>query len=195
MDKTLDASTGGRLLKIWFARRVARRIAAGFALLLATSSWAATVTYMATDLADTLVGQDLWQYTYVINGPLASFNSANVLFAPANFADLNLVSNSDPGSLDVVNTQPDPFLPADGQSTMLALVDLSGSFSALIDVSFVWLGAGAPGSQPFQILDDQFNLIAEGRTTPTDAPPPRVPEPNGMLLTLTALGLAARLRR
>jgi hypothetical protein len=166
---------------------------AGVALSASFTAWSSTVTYTATDLADAVVGQDLWQYTYKLKGPLAEFNSVNLIYSPSSYDDLALLSNSDPGSIDVVLTQPDAGLPADGQATLLALLGLTDLFEASIEMSFVWLGSGAPGAQPLQVLDEQFNVISEGRTTATTTGPNDVPEPSTVLLAALALALAGRI--
>lgn len=154
-------------------------------------SQAATLKYALQDVADTVAGQDLWQVQYVQQEALGAFESLNVLFDPALYADLSLLGQSDELNVSVLLTQPDAGLGADGQLLLTAATDLGVSYQGSVDLSFVWLGAGKPGSQPFEALDDGFNVVATGVTTP-------VPEAQGILLALAGLlpvGLALRRRQ
>ncbi len=54
-------------------------------------------------------------------------------------------------------------------------------------VSFVWLGTGTPGAQPFEVFDADFFVIDTGSTSPFGAP--AIPEPGSLLLVAGALGL------
>ena len=143
------------------------------------NSYATTISYQATDLADTTPGQDLWQYSYSVSGYTFNQNYGfTVLF------DYSLYSNlEDPppfvnSDWDPIVLQPDLVLPADGTYDALALVD-NASLADPFTVSFVWLGSGPPGSQPFQVYDPNFETIEEGRTTSGAA---AIPEPATLLL-------------
>lgn len=159
-----------------------------------STAQAASVTYQATDLTDTTPGQNLWQIDYTVSGPLDLFQGINLLFAPEQFADIMLLSNSSPDLLDVAPIlQPDAGLAADGLLTITALGSLDTTFSGKLGVSLVWSGSGTPGAQPYEWLDDSFNVIASDVTTP-------VPEPEAIwlllagLLTAAATGAASRRR-
>lgn len=157
----------------------------------ASMAWAVpSVTYSAIDLADTTVGEDLWRYDYSVSGPLLAFEQINVFFVQTSYASLASLSND--ATIDVLPTQPDTSLPADGYVTVTALNPLTASDKANLSVSFVWKGAGAPGSQAFETLDDQFNVVGGGITQ-------AVPEPSSVAMMLAGIGLAlplaARRRR
>lgn len=173
--------------------RCAFSIAMGSGLAATAPAHAASVTFVAVDLADVTPGEDLWQYGYVIRGPLDPFYAVNLLFSPTDYRGLTLDEVSDPGSIDVVLTEPDPGLPADGQGTATALLALSGTDTAGLKISFIWTGAGTPGSQTFQVLDDLFNVVQIGVTTPPA--PPGVDAPPTAFLALAALGAMLFRRR
>jgi hypothetical protein len=63
----------------------------------------------------------------------------------------------------------------------LALRTVS-SLAAQFDVTFVWLGSGAPDAQPFTVYDRDFTTLFSGQTIAV------VPEPGAV--GLAALGLA-----
>ena len=95
-------------------------------------------------------------------------------------------------------TNPDPVLTSLGTYDALALVN-SPAFSGPFRVSFLWSGAGAPGSQNFDVytLDasgfpDPFET---GVTTPRTVTPPPVPEPSTFLLVATGIAAVRKLRR
>ncbi|CAN5846720.1 hypothetical protein BH11PSE8_BH11PSE8_37800 [soil metagenome] len=157
----------------------------------ASMAWAIpSVTFVATDLADTTLGEDLWQYDYSVSGPMQVFGQINIFFVQPSYASLTGLSND--ATIDVLPTQPDTSLPADGYVTLTALSPLLAADQAHLGVSFVWKGTGAPGSQAFEVLDDQFNMIGGGITQ-------AVPEPSSAALMLAGIGLAlplaARRRR
>ena len=67
----------------------------------------------------------------------------------------------------------------DGVYGSMALIEnaLSGVFS----VSFIWFGGDdTPGFQPFEIYDENFNIISTGFTEPLSMA--QVPEPGTIVL-------------
>lgn len=162
----------------------------GLLLICSGSNASATVIrYQAIDLADSVVGQDLWQYRYDISGLPGSALGFDVVF---NLSEGYRAGDlSDPvapsGEWIVELAQPDPALPDDGRF-YAEIVAVSPVLPNLPDtyfsVNFVWSGIGAPGGQSFAIYDANFDILETGRTTPfVEA----IPEPSVPALLLAGL--------
>jgi hypothetical protein len=160
--------------------------------MVATGAQATVITFVATDIADTTPGQDLWSYTYSVSGvSFLSGEGFTLYFDPALYASLDLVPAAVNADWDVLTTQPDAInLPTFGLYDAMALLD-APSLADPFTVSFVWLGAGAPGSQAYDQYDAGFNAVASGTTVPGTP----VPEPATPLLALAALGALAACRK
>lgn len=162
-------------------------IATGLLILLLVpvgTSHAIQIVYEATDLTDVIPGQDLWQYSYTVSDYSFYMDYGfTIWFDYALYSDLE-----DPPPFvniewDPIVWQPDINIPDDGAYDALALVD-GASLADPFIVSFVWLGTGIPGSQPFDVYDPSFTTIESGVTAP-------VPEPSTVLLIGSGLlGLA-----
>jgi hypothetical protein len=150
-----------------------------------TMAPAASVSYQATNLADVVAGQDLWQLDYTLTGPFDTFDAVNLLFASDRYASIQLLSMSPTGSLDVLLTQPDVQLGTAGQLNLSALQSLPGTFLSKVAVRLVWTDQASPGAQPFEWLDADFNVKASGMTVPTSV----VPEAGGLPLMLGGLAV------
>lgn len=149
-------------------------------LLLPLSASATTIHYTATDISDTVAGDDLWQYSYTVTD--FSFPAGfgfSIFFDYALFTQIQDPAPPVNIDWDVLTLQPDLFLPDDGIYDALALVDSAPPLD-LFTVEFVWLGSGAPGAQPFSVYDESFADVETGTT---------IPEPN--TLTLIGTGLLA----
>lgn len=135
------------------------------ALSAATTVWAGpNVNVLATDLIDVTAGEDLWSYEYTIAGPLGSFEGINLLFSSTSYgADLSVISSD--ASLSPLVTPPILVPATDGLISVTAVDPLAAGSSAHLSVQFVWLAAGTPGAQPFEVMDDQFNVVATGMTS------------------------------
>lgn len=169
-----------------------RKLAAAAALTLAVSGAAAAVSvgFVATNLADTVAGQDLWRYDYTLFGGLSDGHSVSLLFSPSTYAQL--VSLGADTRLAAFAAEPSPTVPFDG---MFQLSALFGPIAAAdpaptAALQFVWSGSGTPAEQPFEHLNDSFSVVGTGVTAP-------VPEAGtaAMLASgLVALGWLARRR-
>jgi hypothetical protein len=145
-----------------------------------------TVTYTASDLMDSMPGADRWQFTYRAAGSLNPFEGFNVLFSPSDFTALS-VDSTPPGWLTYA-LGPDLAFATDG--IFSSTIDGTGTLPADFIVSFDWIGAGAPGSQPFEIFDDNFSVVGEGITILA-----AIPEPGSLLLMGGGLAAFAMIRR
>lgn len=161
---------------------------------LAAPARAGVITYDLTSL-----GGDQWRYDYAVTNdtlaaPLAWFT---VFFPLGDYDSLGSLAATAPSGWDAFVAQPDPLLPDDGfldVSTTgpgIAPGETLGGFS----IDFRWLGAGTPGSQPFDFIGlDPADPLQSGMTTPRA--PTSVPEPGTLpllALGLLALGLYSRL--
>jgi hypothetical protein len=156
---------------------------------------AAPIEYVVTDL-----GSDVWQYDYYLDPSLTFAGNEDgfaVFFAFDDTSNLQVL----PG----VTSEWDPLVEepivaalSDGYYDALALVD-NPSFIGPFSVSFLWSGAGTPGSQAYELykLDASGAPVAfaSGFTAlrEDDENPAPVPEPSSLLLLGT--GVAAALRK
>jgi hypothetical protein len=142
---------------------------------------AATIFYEPVDLSDHVPGDDRWRYNYLVTGFMFSPDQGfTISFDIDRYRDLEIPSTFVNNDWDVLVFQPDPNLPADGAYDALALVN-GASLQSTFPVDFIYLGAGRPGSQRFDIsqFDSGGNLVAvleSGFTT-------LIPEPSPLLLT------------
>ena len=149
---------------------------------------ATTIEYVAVNLPDVVPGQDLWQYNYYVSGRTFSINQDFTIFF--DYLKYSQLQNPPPAvnpDWNLLVLQPDLNLPDNGAYDALAVAN-NASTATVFHLTFVWLGQGTPGSQPFTIdqLDAQGNVLGILETGNTV---PRVPEPGSWLLCLA--GLAA----
>lgn len=175
-----------------------RKLFLSFALFFLTvavfplNSQAVTLTYEATDLFDTTVGEDLWQYKYSLGG--YTFNTGygfSIDFALGQYDQITPVSVS--ADWSILALQPDAGIPANGVYDAQALVD-GASLATPFIVNFVWLGAGSPDSQSFLVYDPTFATIPGGTGSSTPPPPPGpapIPEPGTLMLLVGGLACLA----
>ena len=143
---------------------------------------AIAISYTAIDIPDIVPGEDLWTYKYqVTDASFASGEGFSIFFDPALYGMVEVNPPPVNGDWDILTTQPSTALPAPGIYDALALID-GPSLADPFQVSFTWLGKGAPGAQSFVRYDAGFTTIASGTTVP-------VPEPSTLSLMLAALGV------
>ncbi|MCK4657983.1 MAG: PEP-CTERM sorting domain-containing protein [Phycisphaerae bacterium] len=142
----------------------------------------ATIQYTATALGD-----ERWMYTYEVgcnNSLLSPIEQFTIWFDYGLYENL-AVATIGPlaADWDELVIEPDPFWGDDGFYDALALADgiefgaMAGGFA----VSFDWLGAGAPGSQVFEIINP---ATYETRYTGITVPEPATFLPLGLALLL-----------
>ncbi len=161
------------------------------AIFLSTTASATVISFDATNIAG-----NTWEYSYTVeNDSLAVDIEEFTIFFDLGIYE-NLVIGTAPAGWDPLAIQPDPLLPDDGFYDALALgVGIaSGASLGGFTVQFDFLGAGAPGSQFFNILDPfTFDLLDSGETVP--APGVGVPAPGALLLLAIGLLGLSRKRR
>lgn len=164
-----------------------------FAVLFAAgSAQAAPIQYTVTNL-----GGSTWEYEYFITNALNTQQGFRVYFDDQDTSNLTLLPPLTP-DWDVLLTDPDPALSSDGTYDALALAN-NPLFTGPFSVSFLWTGAGTPGSQlyDFYTLDASGfpGAFETGQTVSRDENPAPVPEPSSLLLLGTGLAAARKLRR
>jgi hypothetical protein len=157
------------------------------------------ISYSVADLPDVNPGQNLYRYDYSLDAfPYPANHGFQVLFDPALYASLQLAPPAVGADWVISSAQPVPRLllldpPAvNGSYAAEALVAEPSPLTGF-SIDFVWLGTGAPGSQPFDIFIayhgeyvTNYNQVESGRTT-------AVPEPaSAALLAIGMFGLALR---
>jgi hypothetical protein len=157
---------------------------------------ATTITFEATNLKDSVLGQDLWMYTYFVSDAKFGEEDGFAIFFNQKLYDDLSISPKTPGApdWDPIIIQPDDTLPSDGYLDALALVTGPSLTSPFI-VTFNWLGGAGmtPGVQRFEVYADldTDHPIEKGLTRPART----VPEPSTLLLSGLGLALASRFRR
>ncbi len=133
-----------------------------FVLLVAGSAEALQIRFETRDLPDVGTG-DLRELTLTLS-PFdrgAGFG-VSVLFSPDLYAGLEAPTPS--SDWDLLLIQPDPALPDFGRYDLQARV-ASPSVAAPFVLSFVWLGSGEPGANPFEVYDPSFQTVETGATS------------------------------
>jgi hypothetical protein len=137
------------------------------------SAQAIIITYEASDLANTTAGEDLWQYTYSVSDhTFAADTGFTIYFDYALYGAIDPSPLSPNGDWDVLTWNPDAGIPDAGSYDAYALFD-NASLADPFMVSFVWLGAGTPGEQNFDVYDSlTWDILESGTTESTPVPVP-----------------------
>lgn len=162
-------------------RTLCRSILISLAAACAMAANAAVVQYDTAAL-----GGGLWRYNYKLGGtaPAGGFDGLTIYFEASSYAQL--ANALTPPGWDLLVVQPDVSIPADGFFDVLRLGGLlTGNVNPIeFSVDVRYLGAGAPGSQRFELYQSApFSVVASGQTQPN-----AVPEPATGALVMLALG-------
>lgn len=159
------------------------------------SAHAISIDFQATDLTDAVAGEDLWQYTYTVSDhTFAADTGFTIYFDYALYGAIDPFPTSPNADWDVLTWDPDPGIPDDGAFDAYAWND-NASLADPFTVSFVWMGAGTPGAQFFDVYDGfTFDILDSGTSVASQVAP--IPEPATLLLLGTGLvGLAGYRKR
>lgn len=172
--------------------RLAGVLALGLALSAAPAAALVTIEYTATDLSDPVPGQDRWHYAFQVSGPLAAFDTVELAFPAALFADL---TDTTPATAEWLVSVLPGIAGADGVVDLLALQAAPG-FRGPFGLDLTWLGGGAgPGAVSFSVLDASFVPIQSGSTVAHPGDPGVLPEPAAAWLFLPGAALLLARRR
>lgn len=151
-------------------------------LFIRSTASAITIDYTATDQPDNSSG-DLWQYDYTITDySFSKFEEFTILF---DYILYDLISplNTLP-DWDIYTLQSESGIQDNGIYGSIALID--NVPLNIFSVSFVWFGGNnSPGAQPFEVYNENFEIISQGITTPMGLEP--VPEPGTSILVCFGL--------
>lgn len=142
----------------------------------------------SVDFSERFLGGTRWQYNYslVSSGPSSGLDELTVYFDRTLFSSLEAIYA--PTGWDVMVAQPDLAIPADGFYDAL-LSTGSPLSSAPVDgfqVSFTYLGNGAPPPQPYDLIrSSDFTTLESGMTV--QVAPAALPEPSTAWLMLLGL--------
>jgi hypothetical protein len=191
------AATFWRARQLYAAAAAAAVVASGFGI--SDSFAAARIDYQVTEIDAT---SNTWQFAYTVSGVTFGNSGSGtpsefvVSFDPALYSNLGPSPTSPNADWFVFTTPTDPITPADGEYNAQALVD-SASIADVFSISFVWQGAGTPGSQSFQLLDANFAVVDSGQTTLSDSGgggTTPMPEPATLLLFASCTAALSALR-
>ena len=147
-------------------------------------SSAISIHFQAVDLADSTVGEDLWQYRYTVSDYVFESDTGfSLFFDPSFYRTLQSPAALINADWDILVTQPNTLLFSDnGIYDALALID-SPSLTHTFNLTFIWLGTNSPSNQFFEVYDFSFNTTESGQTQLIKS----IPEPS--ILWLFSIGV------
>jgi hypothetical protein len=135
-----------------------------------------------------------FRYTYFVSGDLLPVDHYFEILFPAN--TYTSFTNEVATGWDVILLPIDSFLNLPGRYSALSL---PSTFAGPFSVDFIWAGGGnGPGSQTFELYDDNFDLQLTGTTTlrQTSQPPGNeIPEPSTLAILASGLTLLVTLKK
>ena len=180
-----------RILKPWLSGWVLASVLLLTCSIPRSAQAALVINADLTNLADVVLGQDLWQGSYSLSGASFLANEGfTVYFDSALYSGLSAPLPPVPPNWDVLTIQPDSILAAPGFLDGLALVN-SPPLNQPFLLNFVWRGAGAPGTQPLETysLAGGFHITGSGQTVVSAIPEVGFGFGTGIAV-LTAVGLS-----
>jgi len=137
----------------------------------ANLAWASDATQIS--YSTTALGGDRWQCEYSVkNLSLGSAIKEFTIYFDEDLSANLAVGASTPSGWDAIVWQPEPFLNDPGAYDALdsGAGILPGNIVGSFSVTFDWLGAGAPGSQFYEVVDPvTFATLDSGWTIPEPA--------------------------
>lgn len=128
--------------------------------------------------------------TYRLDDSFDAGFGLTLFYDSAAFSDLMIVA--DPIGWITSVLPPLPSVPLDGIISLMATSDIPGP--TMFDVEFTYLGAGLPGSQPFELFDSSTTVVpgSGGLTRPSGT---QIPEPSTSFLLSLGLLMFVRAGR
>lgn len=146
-----------------------------FCTYLTENTLATSINYQLASL-----GNNEWEYSYSLHNNLAEDISEFTIYFDRNFYS-HIVATATPPGWDSITIQPDNNIPANGFFDSLALLNgiSPGQQLSGFSVRFNYLANSTPGTQFFEILNSNFDVIDSGTTKLFRNPDTAsVPEPN-----------------
>ena len=136
--------------------------------------------FQAVDLPDVTPGENLWQYSFSLEGFAFRAGQGFTIFFDTRYGNLAVSNHPANADWDLLMVQPNPPLNTPGYVDGLALVD-TPALGQPFDVRFVWRGLGDPGPLPFVIYDTNYATIFAGQTATTNRASPTLACPTNLI--------------